>query len=134
MRLLTTNAVKQRPLSPHLSIYRPQLTWIMSIGHRVTGAAMAAALYAFGITYALAPATGTLTDTVERQIHALPVFIHTGSKMLVSVPFFFHMYNGIRHLVWDSVNALSLRAVYIGGWTVNILTLTSSLWVSIFKS
>ncbi|MCZ7675658.1 MAG: succinate dehydrogenase, cytochrome b556 subunit [Roseovarius sp.] len=49
---------------------------------------------------------------------------------LLTLALCYHLCNGIRHLIWDSVRAFELRAIYLGGWTVVVasLVLTLALW------
>lgn len=116
-----------RPLSPHLTIYQPQLTWLMSIGHRVTGAALSTGLYAFGAWYAMVQ-PGAITEAMSSGLYEmLPLWLIGTGKFALSSTFFYHTYNGIRHLVWDAGRALTLKAVYAGGWAVNIASLFSAL-------
>lgn len=108
---------QRRPLSPHMTVYQPQLTWLMSIGHRVTGATLATAVYAFGLSYAMAaPSTDDLVAWVSSQA---PGPLVTTSKAMLAFPLCYHSLNGIRHLVWDCGWALSLRGCYFTGWLVN---------------
>ncbi len=122
---------KPRPLSPHLQIYRPQLTSIMSISHRATGAALAGgtlllclwlvALAAGDVWYALA---GTVIG------HPIGIFILFG----YSVALVYHALNGVRHLTWDYGIALTIPGVYRSGQivlllTVVITTLTWAVWL-----
>src|SRR5437868_3178084 len=90
--------LKERPLSPHLQIYRPMLTMMMSIVHRVTGAA----LY-FGtlllIWWLLAAASGpnaygTVQWFMETLLGRLILFGYTWALI-------HHALGGIRHLIWD---------------------------------
>jgi succinate dehydrogenase / fumarate reductase cytochrome b subunit len=87
-----------RPLSPHLSIYRPQITMVMSITHRITGVALTLGavlvvwwlLAAASGPDAFAFIDGLLTSWVGLLVLA-------GSAWALS----YHTLNGIRHLVWD---------------------------------
>lgn len=89
----------ERPLSPHLSIYRPMLTMMMSITHRITGAALF-----FGTLlltwWLLAAASG---PTAYAKVQAF-----TGSIIGMLILFGYtwalihHMLGGIRHLIWDT--------------------------------
>lgn len=88
-----------RPLSPHLTIYEPQLTWLMSIGHRFTGAGLSAGIYAFGIYYALAQPGHITTDLATWIAHDCPAALFYLAKYVFAAPFVFHTLNGIRHLV-----------------------------------
>lgn len=119
----------KRPLSPHLSIYQPQLTWVMSIGHRLSGAGLSGLIYAFGAACSLnLPA---LTDNLVWLVGAAPVAVVVAGKAMLAGPFVYHLANGVRHLIWDTGRALTLRGVYASGWAVNIITLLSTGLLSI---
>lgn len=128
----TVNVVNKsnRPMSPHMTIYQPQLTWLMSIGHRVTGAGLASAIYGFGLVSSANFYPGSLTLKLCELVAEMPVEIVLAGKFVLTAPFMFHLFNGMRHLVWDSGRALSLRGVYTSGWIVNIATLISSLGIT----
>lgn len=119
-----------RPMSPHLKIYQPQLTWLMSIGHRVTGAGLAGIVYGFGITSSLNIFPGNLTMKICEMISVLPLPLVLAGKFVLATPFMYHLFNGVRHLIWDTGRALSLRGVYATGWAVNIATLISSTFLT----
>lgn len=57
---------------------------------------------------------------------ALPWGVKTAIKATVALPFTFHAWNGIRHLVWDTGRALSNKQVVRTGWGVIGLTIVSS--------
>lgn len=121
----TINELKShRPMSPHMTIYQPQLTWLMSIGHRVTGAGLAGVVYGFGITSSLN--LGNLTMKICELVSVLPLPVVLAGKFVLATPFMYHLFNGVRHLIWDMGRALTLRGVYATGWAVNIATLISS--------
>lgn len=123
----TINDLKRhRPMSPHMTIYQPQLTWLMSIGHRVTGAGLAGLVYGFGITSSLNLFPGNLTMKICEMVSVLPLPLVLAGKFVLAVPFTYHLFNGVRHLIWDAGRALTLRGVYTTGWIVNIATLISS--------
>ena len=90
--------MSSRPLSPHLQIYRPQLTSILSITHRATGTFLSAGVLV--ITYWLVSiAAGENAHAAARAcLSSLP-----GQLLLAawSLSFYFHLCNGIRHLFWD---------------------------------
>jgi succinate dehydrogenase (ubiquinone) cytochrome b560 subunit len=121
----------RRPLSPHLTIYALQLTSLMSIGHRMTGAGLATLMYAFGLYYGIS-APGTITESLTATVANAPDALVTGSKFVLATPFFYHTFNGIRHLVWDMGYSLSLRGTYIGGWLVQGASLLAGALISIF--
>ncbi|KAJ1983576.1 hypothetical protein H4R34_001197 [Dimargaris verticillata] len=113
---IAKRARENRPVSPHLSIYQPQLTWYLSSATRITGAALAAVLLGAPITSA----------SVIAAVSALPVTAKVAAKFLIAVPFTFHSFNGIRHLIWDTGRALTLKGVYNTGYAVLAATLVTS--------
>lgn len=88
-----------RPLSPHITIYEPQLTWLMSIAHRVTGAGLATGIYAFGLYYAVAVPEAVTTTVANWIVSDVPSALVFAGKYVVAAPFLYHSFNGIRHLV-----------------------------------
>lgn len=117
-----------RPKSPNMQNYRPQLTSVMSFGHRLSGVALA--LFAFGLAgWLVAGATGPLAfERAQAVVLSVPGRV---VLFLATLAVFYHLCNGIRHLIWDSVHAFELRSIYIGGWAVVAasLILTSALWL-----
>ncbi|MCR4377743.1 MAG: succinate dehydrogenase, cytochrome b556 subunit [Rhodospirillales bacterium] len=87
-----------RPLSPHLQIYRPQVTSVLSITHRLTGVVLAFA--ALLLTYWLASAAYGPESFARAQAVLESWF---GRLVLFGFTFslFYHLCNGIRHLGWD---------------------------------
>jgi succinate dehydrogenase / fumarate reductase cytochrome b subunit len=104
-----------RPLSPHLQIYKPQLTSVLSISHRATGLALSVGTLLLS-WWLLAAATGP-EAYVQAQFFIGSWF---GVLLLVGWTFslFFHLCNGIRHLMWDSGHGLDLATTYATGWAV----------------
>ena len=118
----------QRPLSPHLQIYRPQLSSVSSILHRITGVALVLGGMVF-VWWLMAAASG-------------PEHFARANNCLTSIPGqlvlfgwvwagFYHLVNGIRHLLWDAGHGFdkdesnrSARIV-IGGSVL----LTLSFWL-----
>lgn len=97
---------QNRPLSPHLQIYRLPLNAIASISHRITGALLA--LGAVVVVYWLiAAASGP-----EAYADAQAVLGNWFVQLLIflwTYALFYHLCNGIRHLVWDAGYALELE-------------------------
>ncbi|MGD1877334.1 MAG: succinate dehydrogenase, cytochrome b556 subunit [Kiloniellaceae bacterium] len=88
-----------RPLSPHLQVYRPQITSALSILHRITGVALAVGTLL--LTYWLiAAATGPEAFATAQGLIGSII----GRLLLFGWSFalFYHLCNGIRHLVWDA--------------------------------
>lgn len=119
---------RERPLSPHLQVYRPQLTTVLSILHRGTGVALA--FGAFGVAIWLALAAGDAGDYAAVQaLLATPL----GCALVFAFAFAlnYHLLNGIRHLAWDAGWGLDLPNTYRSGWTVVLLSIafTAGLWL-----
>ena len=91
--------MKERPLSPHLQIYKPMFTMMMSIVHRMTGVA----LY-FGV--ALIVVALVLMATNKNAYSAVIAFEQMWLGKLILIAFtwalFHHMLGGLRHFLWDS--------------------------------
>ena len=120
-----------RPLSPDMQIYRPQLTSVLSISHRVTGIALSVGTLLL-IVWLIAAADGPHTySTVQGFLTSW-----VGLLLLLgwTFSFFFHLCNGIRHLVWDAGYGFELRTIYASGWTVVVAStaLTVAAWISSF--
>ena len=109
-----------RPLSPHLQIYRWQLTSVLSILHRLTGIALAVGAILL-VSWLGAAADG------PASFAKMQWFLGSWIGLLVlfgwSVALFYHLCNGIRHLVWDTGRGLDLKNVYLGGWSVLAATM-----------
>lgn len=104
-----------RPLSPHLQIYKPQLTSTLSISHRATGVALAVGMLAL-VWWVLAAAIGPEAYDQARGFFGS----WFGILLLIGWTFslFFHLCNGIRHLMWDTGHGLDLPSTYTSGWAV----------------
>ena len=121
---------KERPLSPHLQIYKPQITSVLSIMHRITGVALS-----FGtcliVLWVLSLSLG------EFFYEYYIIFIKSWFGKLVLVGFTFalsyHFSNGIRHLFWDFGYGYELNIVFRSGVAVLIsaFTLTTIVWAYI---
>jgi succinate dehydrogenase / fumarate reductase cytochrome b subunit len=118
-----------RPLSPHLSIYKPEYTMVLSITHRITGVGLAlgAALVAWWFIAAasgsdyFATVDGLLTST-------LGDLVLLGSTAAL----WYHFCNGIRHLIWDAGYGFDLDVAKRSGMmvvagTVTLTALTAAL-------
>jgi succinate dehydrogenase / fumarate reductase cytochrome b subunit len=98
-----------RPLSPHLSIYRFQFTMLTSIMHRITGVGLAVAA-ALVVWWFLALATSEdYFKTADAVLNSV-----LGSIILIIALWglSYHLCNGIRHLLWDIGKGLDLKTAY----------------------
>ena len=124
-------STRSRPRSPHLQIYRPQITSILSIAHRLTGVVLAAA--ALLLTYWLASAA----YGPESFARAQAFFGHWfGRLILFGVTFFlfYHLCNGIRHLLWDIGWGFELSRLRNSGAVVVVasMALTVLIWFAAY--
>lgn len=118
---------QQRPLSPHLMIYKPQLTSIMSITHRATGTALALGSLLV-VWWIVALATGAEYYNFVQSI----LTSWFGQLVLFgfTVAVFYHLSNGIRHLFWDFGYNLTIEGVHRSGYMVlaSTVILTALTW------
>ena len=122
-------AAPNRPLSPHLQVYKPQLTSLLSICHRMTGIGLAVgALLLVG--WLFAAASGPESFAKYQDFNGS----WFGRLLLFGWTFclFFHLCNGIRHLVWDVGRGYELTSVNRSGILVVLgagaLTLIAWIW------
>ena len=118
---------RTRPLSPHLQVYRPQLTSILSILHRATGFALAVGTL-FLAWWLIAAALGPDAYAVVEAFYGS--WLGTIVLLGFSFSLMYHLCNGIRHLVWDAGRGLDLPSAYGMGWAVVVgsLVLTALAW------
>jgi succinate dehydrogenase / fumarate reductase cytochrome b subunit len=110
----------ERPLSPHLQIYRPQLTSVMSIMHRGTGVFLAVGtIVVVYWLYALAAGPETFAGAQALVSSLLGKLVLLGLAGSV----FYHLGNGVRHLLWDAGWALELKGAYQTGWAVIVFAI-----------
>jgi succinate dehydrogenase cytochrome b subunit len=108
-------ARSERPLSPHLQIYRWYFTMALSIGHRVTGIGLALGLLLL-TWWLLALASGpeafaTVQAVMHSWIGGLVLFVYT-------FVLFYHLANGVRHLAWDAGYGFELPTAINSGIAV----------------
>lgn len=119
-----------RPLSPHLTIYRPQMTSISSIFVRITGNALLAATLLL-IAWLLAASTSAAAfDWVQCVITS---WFGDLVFLLSLWALWYHMLGGLRHLIWDTGRGLELKTAERMGWMMIIgsllLTAFTVIWL-----
>lgn len=121
----------ERPLSPHIQLYRLSMTFVMSGFHRTTGFV----LY-FGMlipaAWLLAAATGPewfrfINGLIGTILGRLVLFGYTWGLI-------HHMLGGVRHLIWDTGRGLDLVSIEIFAWATIICSvgLTAAVWLAAF--
>lgn len=119
----------RRPRSPNIQIYRPQLTSVLSIVHRITGLTLVIAaigLVGWLIAAADGPhAYGVVHNALTSVAGRIVLFATTFA-------FFLHLCGGIRHLAWDAGYGFELRTIYSSGWAVVAASfvLTLAAWIT----
>ena len=115
---------ENRPLSPHLQVYRLPLAGILSFTHRTTGVALAlGALVLAGWINAAAFGPDAFNEIQLMMGHWFSRLLLLGWTFSL----FFHLCNGIRHLFWDAGMGLEIEQVNISGWLVLIATMLLTL-------
>ena len=117
-----------RPLSPHLSIYRWPITMTLSILHRATGVAMSLGLVV--LAYWLWTVSSGSADYARfNELTSTLV----GQLLLIgwSFAFFYHFANGVRHLVWDTGRGFEKHQANASAWFVLLLSIgmTAVYWI-----
>ncbi|TRY61474.1 hypothetical protein TCAL_04388 [Tigriopus californicus] len=111
----------QRPTSPHLTIYKFQMTSMLSITHRATGLVQSGLLGGFAVGTMILPGTfPQFLDTLT-QAHFGPALIFA-AKFALAWPFAYHLLNGVRHLSWDMGYGFQMPDLYKTGYAVLALS------------
>jgi len=105
----------ERPLSPHLQVYRWQITMALSILHRGTGLALSAGLIVL-VYWLLSAADGPAAYAEAQAIlgNGFLKLCYAGWAFC----FFYHLGNGIRHLAWDLGYGFEASQINLTGWIV----------------
>jgi succinate dehydrogenase / fumarate reductase cytochrome b subunit len=115
-----------RPLSPHLQIYKPQLTSVLSISHRMTG-------FALSMIILLSPVIiYFLTNSADTHQVVISLLQNSFIKLIFSLALFgliYHLCNGIRHLAWDAGYGLDLDSSYKSGYIVLGVSISLTLLI-----
>ncbi len=118
----------ERPLSPHLQIYRWPVTMATSILHRATGCGLAAGTLLLAWWLAAAAAGPEYYAMVQSILGSI-----LGRLVLLGFTWalFYHLLNGIRHLFWDAGHGYSIPVANKSGWAVIIgsVVLTVLAWI-----
>lgn len=131
----TTSRTKlhERPLSPHLSIYKPQISSFTSITHRFTGIALSAGLV-------LLVAWLWIAAYCPQSYEGFVAYGQTwwGRILLIgwSFAFFYHLLNGVRHLAWDTGHGIENDSAARSGWLIigSTIIITALMWVALLTA
>lgn len=123
----TERRARPRPLSPHLQIYRPLINMVMSILHRITGAALyvgTVLLAAWLIAAATSPECFAAVNGLFASWPGMIVLVGYSWALI------HHALGGMRHFIWDTGAGLDIGTVDLLSWSTIVLSvlLTVALW------
>ncbi|KAM8705488.1 hypothetical protein ACLKA7_009876 [Drosophila subpalustris] len=106
-----------REMSPHLTIYRPQLTSMLSIMHRGTGLALGMGVWGLGLGALISSHDISHYVTMVEGLQLSGATL-TAIKFIIAYPVGYHSANGVRHLLWDTGRFLKIKEVYSTGYAM----------------
>ena len=111
---------KKRPISPHLSIYKPQITSILSISHRISGV-----FQSIGLIIILLLLASLFLGEVFYNYFMFFIESYFGKTFIFfyMLSLCYHMFNGIRHILWDLGYGFEIKSVYYSGYAVIFFTI-----------
>ncbi len=116
-----------RPLSPHLSIYRWPITMVLSILHRMTGIALSLGFVMLAVWLFDIASGPDAYAAFQKYVNTV-----VGKLLLIgwSFAFFYHLSNGVRHLYWDTGRGLEKEQATRSAWLTLIMAvaLTAVFW------
>lgn len=119
------NEKSGRPMSPHLTIYKYQLTSMLSITHRFSGLALTGYSTALGLgALAFQHDFSYFVSAIEGM--QLSCATLAALKFTLAVPITYHICNGIRHLMWDMGKFLTIKEVYLTGYIMLLSAFVSA--------
>jgi succinate dehydrogenase / fumarate reductase cytochrome b subunit len=128
MGTTTDGKLVRRPLSPHLQVYKPQISSVLSILHRITGVALSVGTLLL-VYWLVAAASGPAAFAAAQGF----VGSFLGRLLLFGWTFalFYHLLAGIRHLAWDMGYGYDLPTMARTGWMTvgGTVGLTLFAWV-----
>ena len=115
-----------RPISPHLSIYKPQITSILSISHRMSGI-----FQSLGLLIILLLLFSLFLGKNSHEFFMLFInsFIGKAFLFFYVLSLCYHLFNGIRHIIWDIGFGFEIKNVYYSGIIVIIFAATLALYI-----
>ena len=115
-----------RPISPHLSIYKPQITSILSISHRISGV-----FQSLGLLIIVLLLFSLFLGKNSHEFFMLFINSLIGKAFLFfyALSLCYHLFNGIRHIIWDIGFGFEIRNVYYSGIIVIIFAATLALYI-----
>lgn len=123
---MNNKLINSKPTSPHLQIYRWNISSITSIMHRLTGVALFFSI--LFLAWAIVYFTYRVdmienSESCECLMNNIIQFILFGAVTLITFSIYYHLCNGIRHLFWDIGKGFDLKKARINGYIVITLSL-----------
>tara|TARA_Y100000589_G_scaffold326996_1_gene367939 strand:- start:557 stop:943 length:387 start_codon:yes stop_codon:yes gene_type:complete len=115
------------PISPHLQIYKPQITSVLSITHRITGFCLNIALFFFTLWLI------SLSLGKNAYDFFIGIFSSFPARLIFTISifgFFYHFLNGLRHILWDFGFFLEIRSSTLSGYFVILFSVFLTLLLS----
>lgn len=124
---------RNRPIAPDLTIYKWEYVSSTSALHRITGVLLSGSLYGLASFYLFAPTLGIHLDsaTMVDAFGSLPIAVKTGLKFCVAMPFTYHAFNGVKHLIWDTGRLLGNVQIRRASWVILACSVSSSLLLAL---
>ncbi|KAI7082412.1 hypothetical protein KC356_g8387 [Hortaea werneckii] len=124
----------RRPLSPHLTIYKWEITSVLSSLMRITGVTLSASLYIFGASYLASPYLGLdlSSSAIAAAFGNLPAAVRYPIKFMVSWLLTFHSFNALRYLSWDMTIGINNKQIARTGWTMAIASVAAAFGLTAF--
>ena len=130
--------MNKRPLSPHLSIYKPQLTSFLSILHRISGVFLFLGIISISwLIFAIVYYPDCLQSMAVKIAQCyLYLAIAKVALFIWTFSLFYHLFNGVRHLFWDIGKGFDLKSVYFSGKLVIFLAFAFTLlcWFLVYQN
>lgn len=115
--------LKTRPLSPHLSIYKPQITSVLSILHRVAGVYMF--IFIILLSLVLCSASSALVYSIQNNLFLKAILILSLSVFIICLSY--HLCAGIRYLFWSFGNGLNMDSARLSAYIIILCTIIISV-------
>lgn len=118
--------IHNRPISPHLLVYVPQISSLFSIWHRITGVLLASFVSFYFLFFKLFT---IINYTQLKILHNIILIVHgvvgltNYLYLIISILILYHMLNGIRHIIWDVGFFLNIRALFFSSLIFLIILL-----------
>ena len=121
-----------RPISPHLSVYQPQITSVLSIFHRITGVVLAGILLFIPIFLTILVTDGLIIQPNILSSISILFPLLNGIYILLLLMLTYHFINGLRHLSWDLGLGLENAGILTSGSFILIFVSVTFLGIVIF--